>query len=68
LPRPGPDGLLVCRGAKSGAERRVPLVYVPWGDRVVLVASNGGAPTNPGYATYQHRTTREIPAFVLDPT
>ena len=40
-----PDGLLVCRGAKSGAERRVPLVYVPLGDeRVVLVASNGGAP------------------------
>jgi deazaflavin-dependent oxidoreductase (nitroreductase family) len=109
-----PSGLLVCRGARSGAERRVPLVYVPLPDeRIVLIGSNGGAPRNPawvhnlrahpdgvrfaarggerayrarevdgeerremwdravrqyvGYGTYQERTSRRIPVFVLEP-
>lgn len=34
-------------GAKSGATRHVPLMYVPNGDGVVLVASLGGAPMHP---------------------
>ena len=108
-----PSGLLICRGAKSGAERRVPLTYVPLdGDRIGLIASNGGNPKHPawyhnlraypevrfaargreigyrarlaegvereevwrlanevyvGYDTYQARTSRKIPVFVLDP-
>jgi len=34
-------------GAKSGARRDVPLMYVPHGDGVLLVASLGGAPKHP---------------------
>ncbi len=108
-----PSGLLTCRGAKSGAERRVPLTYIPLdADRIGLIASNGGNPKHPawyhnlraypevrfaargheityrarvlagaereevwrravgiygGYTTYQSRTEREIPVFILDP-
>lgn len=34
-------------GAKSGREITIPLMYVPYGDGFVLVASQGGAPKNP---------------------
>ncbi|MDG2002577.1 MAG: nitroreductase family deazaflavin-dependent oxidoreductase [Novosphingobium sp.] len=34
-------------GAKSGRTLIVPLMYVPHGDGVLLVASQGGAPKNP---------------------
>lgn len=34
-------------GAKSGREITVPLMYVPYRDGVLLVASQGGAPKNP---------------------
>jgi F420H(2)-dependent quinone reductase len=45
-----PSGLLICRGAKSGAERRIPLTYVPLeGDRIGLIASNGGGPSHPAW-------------------
>jgi deazaflavin-dependent oxidoreductase (nitroreductase family) len=37
------------RGAKSGAVRRVPLVYGTDGDDVVLIASNGGNPRHPAW-------------------
>ncbi len=36
-------------GAKSGAKRTSPLVYVRDGDDLVLVASKGGYPKNPGW-------------------
>ena len=36
-------------GAKSGAERVTPLVYFPDGDRMVIMASKAGAPTNPDW-------------------
>ncbi len=36
-------------GAKSGQERISPLVYYPYGEHVVLIASKGGAPTNPDW-------------------
>lgn len=36
-------------GAKSGARRDVPLMYVPYGKGVLLVASLGGAPRNPSW-------------------
>ena len=35
------------KGAKSGARRVVPLMYVPYGEGVLLVASLGGAPKHP---------------------
>ena len=41
--------LLTHRGARSGAERTNPLAYFPDGDRYVIVASKGGAPTNPDW-------------------
>lgn len=34
-------------GARSGRRITVPLMYVPHGDGVLLVASQGGAPKNP---------------------
>ncbi len=34
-------------GAKSGRKLTVPLMYVPHGEGVLLVASQGGAPKNP---------------------
>lgn len=34
-------------GAKSGRRITIPLMYVPHGDGVLLVASQGGAPKNP---------------------
>jgi len=41
--------LLHTRGAKSGQERINPLAYVRDGDRYVIIASKGGAPTNPSW-------------------
>jgi F420H(2)-dependent quinone reductase len=36
-------------GAKSGKKRTSPLMYIPDGDDVVLVASKGGYPKNPAW-------------------
>jgi deazaflavin-dependent oxidoreductase (nitroreductase family) len=36
-------------GAKSGADRVSPLVYLPDGGRYVIFASKGGAPENPAW-------------------
>lgn len=41
--------LLHTTGARSGAERVNPLMYLPDGDRLVVFASKGGAPTNPDW-------------------
>jgi deazaflavin-dependent oxidoreductase (nitroreductase family) len=41
--------LLQTRGAKSGQERVNPLVYTTDGDRLVVIASKGGAPSNPDW-------------------
>lgn len=104
--------LLHTTGAKSGQERVNPVVYTTDGDRLVVIASKGGAPTNPdwyhnlvanplvtvevnteqfqaqatvaaepertrlfnqmvtvrpGFAEYQHKTTRVIPVVILTP-
>ena len=37
------------KGAKSGRTLTIPLMYVPYGDGVLLVASLGGAPKNPAW-------------------
>jgi F420H(2)-dependent quinone reductase len=36
-------------GAKSGTRRTSPLLYIPDGDDVVIVASKGGYPKNPAW-------------------
>ena len=41
--------LVTHKGAKSGVERTSPLVYTRDGDRVVIIASMGGAPTYPAW-------------------
>ena len=42
-----PICLVAMTGASSGRRRVVPLMYVPCGDSVALVASQGGAPRHP---------------------
>jgi deazaflavin-dependent oxidoreductase (nitroreductase family) len=104
--------LLHTVGAKSGQPRTNPLVYVTDGDRLVIIASKGGAPSNPdwyynllanplvtvelgneqfqaratpvteepersrlyakmvdhraGFAEYEQKTSRKIPAVILE--
>ena len=41
--------LLHTRGARSGEERINPMMYLADGDRLVVFASKGGAPTNPDW-------------------
>lgn len=41
--------LLVTKGAKTGEERISPLTFSRDGERYVIVASKGGAPTNPDW-------------------
>ncbi len=41
--------ILHTTGAKSGAERVNPLMYLPKGDTVVVFASKGGAPHHPDW-------------------
>ena len=42
-------GLLETIGARSGEPRTTPLLYLRDGDRVVLIASKGGAPHHPAW-------------------
>ena len=44
-----PVVLLTTTGAKSGQQRTTPLVYTTDGDNLVIIASKGGAPTNPAW-------------------
>ena len=46
---PGQMLLLEHVGAKSGVRRTSPLIYIPDGDNLVIVASKGGFPKNPGW-------------------
>lgn len=41
--------LLTTTGAKSGQPRIAPVAYSTDGDRLVIIASKGGAPTNPDW-------------------
>lgn len=47
LRTPVPVCLLTTTGRKSGEPRTVPLLHLPEGDRVLLVASQGGLPSHP---------------------
>jgi deazaflavin-dependent oxidoreductase (nitroreductase family) len=40
---------VVMTGARSGRERMIPLMYIPYGRCVLLVASAGGAPDHPAW-------------------
>lgn len=44
-----PICLVTMRGRRSGALKTIPLMYVPHGDAVLLVASLGGAPKHPAW-------------------
>jgi deazaflavin-dependent oxidoreductase (nitroreductase family) len=59
---------ITMKRAKSGRVVTIPLMYVPYRDGVLLVASQGGAPKNPGWyysllkypdITVSHRGTRK---------
>ncbi|MGP3965023.1 nitroreductase/quinone reductase family protein [Nonomuraea sp. 3N208] len=41
--------LLTTVGAKTGARRTTPLGYLPDGDRILVIASAGGAPVHPAW-------------------
>jgi deazaflavin-dependent oxidoreductase (nitroreductase family) len=41
--------LITTTGSKTGAQRTTPLVYHKDGDRVIIVASKGGAPEHPSW-------------------
>jgi deazaflavin-dependent oxidoreductase (nitroreductase family) len=41
--------LLTTTGAKSGKQHTTPVVYTTDGDRLVVIASKGGAPNNPAW-------------------
>lgn len=41
--------LLTTSGAKSGRRYTTPLMYLPDGDRMLVFASHGGAPTSPAW-------------------
>lgn len=47
LTAPVPVCLVTTTGRKSGEPRTVPLLHLPDGDRVLLVASQGGLPRHP---------------------
>ena len=50
--------LLTTKGARTGTERTSPLAYTLDGDRIVIIASKGGAPTNPHW--YHNLRTHPI--------
>jgi deazaflavin-dependent oxidoreductase (nitroreductase family) len=39
--------LLTTKGAKTGQPRIIPLMYVPYGNQILAIASKGGAVKNP---------------------
>lgn len=44
-----PTLVLITTGARSGVQRRTPLLFLPDGNRIVLVASNFGRNRHPGW-------------------
>ncbi len=41
--------LLTTTGARSGKRRTTPMMYIPEGEHLLVVASNAGAPTHPDW-------------------
>ena len=50
--------LVVTMGRKSGQERRAPLLATPDGERLVLIASDGGNPKHPAWYGNLKKTPR----------
>ncbi|HJQ42757.1 MAG TPA: nitroreductase family deazaflavin-dependent oxidoreductase, partial [Jatrophihabitantaceae bacterium] len=59
-----PTCLVTTTGAKSGLPRTVPLLFMPDGDNVVLVASQGGLPSNPAWL-YNVRKNPDVTVQVM---
>jgi deazaflavin-dependent oxidoreductase (nitroreductase family) len=78
LKAPVPVCLVTTTGRKSGEPRTVPLLHLPDGDRVLLVASQGGLPkhpqwyrnilVNPDVTVQVGRRTREMTAREATPS
>ena len=47
--RGSPIFVLLTTGRKTGAERRTPLLYMPHGDDLVIIASNGSTASSPAW-------------------
>lgn len=61
FPGGAPVCLLTTYGRKSGRKRTVPLLYLADGANIVLVASQGGAPTHPAwYLNLEARSGAEV--------
>jgi deazaflavin-dependent oxidoreductase (nitroreductase family) len=41
--------LLTTTGARTGQERTTPMMFIPDGDRILVIASNAGAPRDPDW-------------------
>jgi deazaflavin-dependent oxidoreductase (nitroreductase family) len=41
--------LLTTTGARTGLSRTTPMMYIPDGDRLLVIASNAGAPAHPDW-------------------
>ena len=74
VPGGAPICLLTTIGRKSGRARTVPLLYLPDGDNLVIVASKGGMSTHPAwYLNLQAQplasveTGSRVPAVVARP-
>ncbi len=59
FPNGSPICLVTMTGAKTGHKRIIPLIYIPHGEEVILVASQGGMSTHPLWF-YNIRTNPEI--------
>lgn len=63
--------LLTTTGAKSGQRRTAPMMYIPEGDRLLVIASNIGAPTHPNWCRNlmaHPEVTVEVGAETFDAT
>ncbi len=63
--------LLTTTGAKSGKRRTTPMMYIPDGERLLVVASNAGAPTHPDWyrnLVAHPRVTVEVGTETFDAT
>ena len=63
--------LLTTTGARSGRRRTTPVMRIPDGDRLIVIASNAGAPTHPDW--YRNllahpQVTVEVGAATFDAT
>src|SRR5713101_6497128 len=63
--------LLTTTGARSGQPRTTPMMYIPDGDRLLVIASNIGAPAHPGWyhnLAAHPQVTVEVGAETYDAT